>query len=434
MLSLKRQWFPLVVALLVLLIGFEGIIAQDADDEFVPSPALVLQLESIEQSTSLIRGLEPLQPVDRFFPDRDDLRAYLESNLEGEDNERLFEEAQHFYVAFGFMDPDIELKRIYTELLNSQVAGYYDTETREMNTVLMSGSRPGNSLPVLERITYAHEYTHALQDQHFDLENFISDELSEVNPDEAQARISLIEGDASLVMNEYTAQLAEESPLLLLMQIGVLALGGTTAVPEGTPDILMDELMSPYVDGLKFVEALVAEGGYERVNEAYRNPPVSTEQILHPDRYLAGDMPIEVTLVDVTPDAVANWELVYERSLGEFYLRQYLDRHLGALDALRASTGWGGDRYRIYYNPETEARAFILKVVWDTEKDADEFASAFVQFGELGYETDADTDGCWIGDDVVCFAQMDDASFVSSAADKDVALALLTAQLEPQPA
>src|SRR5690606_19445620 len=123
---------------------------------------------------------------------------------------------------------------------------------------------------------------------------FISEEINEQNPDEAQARLSLVEGDASYVMNQYTVEMAEESPLTLLMQVAILSLGGTTAIPEGTPDILMDELMSPYVDGQNFVEALIAEGGYELLNEAYANPPVSTEHILHPDRYLAGDMPIEV--------------------------------------------------------------------------------------------------------------------------------------------
>ena len=102
--------------------------------------------------------------------------------------------------------------------------------------------------------------------------------------------------------------------------------------------------------------------------------------------------------------------------------------------ALTAASGWGGDRYHVYYNPQTEERAFVLKVVWDTVPDADEFAQAFEEYGELGYESEADTDGCWTGDDVVCFAQTDEGSFISRAADKDVALALLRAQLELQPA
>ncbi len=431
---MKYQGLRFVMVLLVLFAGLGGIIAQEASDEFVPSPELVLQLEGIEQSTSAIRGLDALQPVSRFFPGRDDLRAYIDENLEGEENEKLFEEAQHFYVAFGFMEPDVNLKQIYASLLTSQIAGYYDTETKEMNTVLMSGNRPGKSLPALEQITYAHEYTHALQDQHFDLENFISDEINEQNPDEAQARLSLVEGDASYVMNQYTVEMAEESPLTLLMQVAILSLGGTTAIPEGTPDILMDELMSPYVDGQNFVETLIAEGGYELLNEAYTNPPVSTEHILHPERYLAGDMPVEVTLADVTPEAVADWERVYDRRLGEYYLRYYLDRHLGALDAMTAASGWGGDRYHIYYNPQTEERAFVMKIVWDTAQDADEFAQAMAEYGELGYEAAADTDGCWIGDEVVCFVQTGEGSLLSRASSKDVALALLTAQLGMQPA
>jgi hypothetical protein len=431
----RRTHFVVMIllAFLVLAMAFSGASAQEESD-FVPSPELLAQLERIEQSTSEIRGLTALNPVDRYFPTRDEVREYVNESLEGEENDVLFEEAEHFYLAFGFITPELDLKQIYSELLTSQIAGYYDTETKQMNTVLMSGNRPSTALPALEAITYSHEYTHALQDQYYNLDEFISEALNLENPDEAQARLSLVEGDATYVMNEFTVELAEESPLTLLMQATILSLGGTTAMPEGTPDILMEELMSPYFDGLNFVEALVAEGGYARVDEAFENPPVSTEQILHPERYLSGDMPVDVTLADDNFENSDGWQVIFDRRLGEFYLRAYLDRYLGALDAGLASTGWGGDRYRIYYNPETEERAFILKLVWDTDADAEEFNSAFAEFGEIGYETEADADGCWTGDVVICLAETEEATLISSAENKEFALQLLTAQLEPQPA
>jgi hypothetical protein len=218
------------------------------------------------------------------------------------------------------------------------------------------------------------------------------------------------------------------------MQAAILSMNGSTAMPANTPEILMDELTSPYFDGLGFVEALIEEGGYDLVDQAFENPPVSMEQVLHPERYLSGDMPVDVTLADDTFDDSAGWEVIYDRRLGEFYLREYLDRYLGALDAGVAASGWGGDRYRVYYNSQTDENAFVLKVVWDTQDDADAFADAMAEFGELGYDSEADADGCWTGDDVVCFAQTDDTTFVSSAMDKDFVLELLAAQLEMQPA
>jgi hypothetical protein len=426
----------LCLLLTILMLLFTGVGAQENDpqDDFVPSPELIEQLERIEQSTSAIRGLMVINPVDRHFPTRDEVRAYVNESLEGEDSDQIFEAARHFYAAFGFIAGEMDLRQIYSELLSSQIAGYYDTETKEMNTVLMSGNRPSTTLPALEAITYSHEYTHALQDQYYNLDDFISETINLENPDEAQARLSLVEGDASYVMNQYTLELAEESPLTLLMQAAILSMSGSTAMPAGTPDILIDELMSPYVDGLGFVQALVETGGYELVDEAFENPPVSTEQILHPERYLAGDMPVDVTLADDSFDEATGWQVIFDRRLGEFYLSAYLDQYLGALDASIAAAGWGGDRYRIYYNPQTDENAFILKIVWDTPEEANGFASAMAEYGELGYESAADPDGCWTGEVVVCFARTEDATLVSSAPDKDFALELLARQLELQPA
>lgn len=401
------------------------------DDIFTPSPELTAQMDTIERITSDVRGLAAKESVTRYFPTRDDIAAYLDKNLAGEENERLFAEAEHFYVTFDFMSPDVDLKTLYTALLGDQIAGYYDPETKEMNVVLISGGRPTTALPLLEQITYSHEFTHALQDQYFDLQTFLPEDLAETNPDASQARLSLVEGDATYVMGQYTAYVAEDDPLTMLGQLLVASLAaGSSTMPEDTPPILMRELLSPYNDGMNFIEALLREGGWDAVNAAYANPPKSTEHILHPDKYLAGDDPLEVTLA---PDNSLGdgWTLVFERTLGEFYLREYLDIQLGALDVIKIGGGWGGDLYRLYYNTNADERAYVLKLAWDTPDDAQEFVDGFTQFGDKRFDVSADADGCWSNEvDALCFADVDGISLVSYAPDVELALGLLNAQRE----
>jgi hypothetical protein len=419
-----------VSVLMVMLVTGIGI-AQEEDD-FTPGPELVVFLERLEQVTSEIRGLEAKETVTRFFPTRQDIEDYLSENLDGEENEQEFFEAQQFYIAFDFLPEGTDLLALYKDLLGDQIGGYYDPETKEMNVVLLSGNRPGKTLPVLEQITYSHEFTHALQDQYFGLEAFVDEEIAFANPDMAQARLSLVEGDATVVMNEYTVYITEEAPLLVLGQILIQgAASGSLSIPEGTPAILTRELLSPYLDGANFVEALRAEGGWERVNQAYENPPASTEQILHPEKYLEGDMPIEVELAPDENPLGDGWELLFDRPLGEFYLREYLDTQLPPLDVIEAGGGWGGDRYRLYYNAESQQRAWVLRLEWDTPLDAEQFAEVFVKFGDTRFETSADADGCWSNErDAICFAEVDAASLVSYAPTAEQAQRLLQGQLE----
>lgn len=423
-----------ITGLLLLLLLLTGVLNAQEGDDFVPNPDLVAQMDDIEATTTGIRGLEGLEAVTRKFPTREDVRAYLDEQLEGEENEKLYHEATQFYIAFDLLPAGADLLTLYKDFLGQQIGGYYDTEVKEMNVVLISGNRPSFILPVLEQITYAHEYTHVLQDQHFDLDSLLDEDFSLENPDGAQARLSLIEGDATYVMNEYTVRITQEAPLLVLMQVLIQgAASGSLTIPAGTPRIIERELLSPYLDGLNFVEALIADGGLDRVNEAYSNPPQSTEHIIHPDRYLAGDNPVEVSLqVDENPFEDENWTLLFDRTLGEFFLREYLDTQLAPLDVIDAATGWGGDRYHLYYNAVTDQRAWVLKLEWDSERDAEEFADAYVNFGDLRFETSADAEGCWSNlEDAVCFTTVDGVSYISYAPTLEMAQRLLVGQLEP---
>lgn len=416
--------------LILVLIVVVPISAQDTATIDI-SPALIEQLDNLEADVMELRGLDALSPVARFFPTRDQAVATVLRLTEEELTEDyLFEETQ-FYRAFDFVDDDLDLWDVYATLLADQVAGFYNSNTQEMNVLLLSGDELGDSLPPLERITYAHEYQHALQDQHFDLDT-LAEGLEE--PDQILAVTSIIEGDATLLMQEYMLLLLQQEPGLALRLMGdILSLG--IDVPEGTPAILEAELTMPYLQGMELVATLRNEGGWEAVNAAFANPPISTEQVLHPELYLSGEEPVAVTVADVSELLGDDWEMLFTRTLGEFYLREYLDTQLGGRAAGRAAAGWGGDRYHLYYNEATDQHAWILHVVWDTPGDSAEFFNHYQDFAASRLGTDNATFApedilCWqdnATDEALCMLGTDDV-VIAYAPNWELAADMITAQ------
>ena len=128
------------------------------------------------------------------------------------------------------------------------------------------------------------------------------------------------------------------------------------------PPVLISSLSFPYSSGYRFVETLYDAGGFEAIDAAWADPPRSTEHILHPERYLAGDAPQIVTLPPLTDTLGVGWELLEDDILGEFFLREYLDQQLAAAVAERAAEGWGGDRYAVYWNEATGGLVMALRL------------------------------------------------------------------------
>ncbi|HEX2907287.1 MAG TPA: hypothetical protein VHO69_10535 [Phototrophicaceae bacterium] len=362
------------------------------------TPALEEHLEAIEQLTAKLRDLTPLRPVEHRFPAREDVVTYLEREMNLQfDPQTLLRETQ-FYIAFDLLPAEVDLQQVYLDFLSSPagVGGFYDTDTQGMNVLLVGGGELGDKLPLLDQITYSHEYTHALQDQHFDLDTLMPDAAGvAANPDYALAVQALIEGDATAAMTVYLQTAAQQNPMAALSILTQGFTAGAFNIPKGTPPFIVTELSVPYQDGQTFVAAISREGGWEAVNAAYAKLPTSTEQIMHPAKYQSGEQPQAVTLDTTAPGE--SWERLADRPLGEFYLRSYLDTQLGSSEANRAAAGWGGDRYHLYYNAETDQRAWALRLVWDTPEDATEFGEALTAFGDARFEGVTAADGCWMG-------------------------------------
>lgn len=417
---MKRRLLIALALLLILNIPFAT--AQDTD----LSPELEQQFSEMNETTTSLRGLELINPLDLRFPTRPEVREYLEGALEETLTEEQTAEYNAFYTAYEFLSPDADIRNIVLDLYEQQVAGYYDPVAKTMNVILSSGEQPTNRLPVLEQIIYVHELVHTLQDQHFDLELLLADLTSLADSDRALAGQALFEGDATFIMNIYTQQIAQENPLGTLL--GVIVGGaqaGNLTVPAGTPEILTAELLFPYNDGANFVSYLYSQGGWDAVNAAFGDLPVSSEQIYHPEKYVAGEMPQTVTLEDVSEHLGSGWTLISDGTFGEFYLRQYLAHTLNDAAVDTAAAGWGGDQYQVYV-AEGGQVAQKLRIAWDTPTDADEFAAAWDDFAMQRADVDALTDGCAVSEAMTyCLRFMDDHTQVSSAPTLELALALV---------
>jgi hypothetical protein len=127
-----------------------------------------------------------------------------------------------------------------------------------------------------------------------------------------------------------------------------------------------------------------------------------------------------VTLAPLTATLGAGWEVVDEDVLGEFYLRQYLLQQLSSQEVDVAATGWGGDRYAVYWNESAEQLVMVLRSIWDTDTDSDEFASAYGRYaGQLTGAAEQAADGgrCWSSLDVICLYQESSETLVVRAPD-----------------
>jgi hypothetical protein len=366
------------------------------------APADEELMNTVEGQVETLRDLQPLRPVERALMTQERLRERILQDFEEESSPEEIRDYTLTLAAFDLVDPDIEMYDLLVRLYTEQIAGFYDPETEQIYVIADAGL-----MGQLERLTYAHEFTHALQDQHFDLEALgLRDDADEVYDDEYLGAIqALIEGDASLTQRRFMDTHYSPDDITTLVQE---SLEVDTTVLSAVPDVLRESLFFPYNYGEVFVRALYDEGGQAAVDAAFANPPVSTEHILHPERYQSGDMPQVVSLPPLTDTLGADWRLVYEEVWGEFSTRYYLAQQIPQDEAETAAEGWGGDRYAVHYRESDGGFVLAWRIAWDTPADTEEFVDAYVTFaGErFGHAADV-TDGarsCWAGDDYLCLA------------------------------
>ena len=389
------------------------------------------QIGSIEADVSDIRGLERLQDTTLTFLVREHVKAESDASAEANDSRDDLERIFAFYRALDLLPPDIDLQAVFLDFYTANVAGYYQFEGDEI-TILRPSRAQYAPLSFFERLTYAHEFTHVLQDQHYDLPQFWERAVESDDGDSFDRMLAidaLIEGDARRVEWELLDRLLmrmsdRELDYVIRQSEQAISLPAT---PKHVPAVIPAAFYFPYEQGKEFVSTLVATMGWDGLHQAFTsNPPQSTEQIYNTESYLAGEGPIAVSLPDLSVLIGEGWTLRYDNVVGEFYLRQHLDTLLDNDYVRTAASGWGGDRMQLYVDNANGDLLWVLHLVWDSPRDASEFSEAYQKYLNLRYPGITAAGSCWTDAETRCLRQLNDIETrISYAIEPKMALSLL---------
>lgn len=323
---------------------------------------------------------------------------------------------QRLLVALRLLEPDRDLREAIEALYREQVLGLYDPEEDILyigSDAADSGTPVGeNDLSPYKQVTAAHEINHALQDGAYDLEGIR--DLATEESDDALALLSLIEGDAVVVQQTWASRFQTAEERADAQREG--SQGSSSALADAPP-YLRESLIFPYTFGVDFVAALLQQGGFAAVDAAFRAPPTTTEHILHPDRYLAGEGEVEVA---VPPAPGPEWSAPHAYDFGEFDLRQlYLP--LGSDTALRAADGWAGGRV-VEYERGPDTAVGLVMAGDDPAQTAEICDGVAPWWGAVAGGTPSGQPGVLRGDrDVLAFRCTADRVLLGIAPDEVVA-------------
>ena len=323
--------------------------------------------DTIEEQVAAMRGLEATGDVERETLSEAELAANIEAMFREDSPPELVAANERLYKALGLMPEDQSLEDLTLEMLSGGVAGYYRDDQKKLYVVSKSGA-----VGVNEKITFAHEFDHALQDQHFPV---FSDQEDVIDrSDWILARQAVYEGDATLLMSLWAAENFTPAEFQELLRLG--SEDESAEMLERMPAIMRETLLWPYTQGATFAQtAYVSSGSWTGIDAIYDDMPESTEQILHADKFAAREAPIDVQLPDDLETSLGEgWSIGMEDTFGEFQLGIWL-RETEAPGASDAATGWGGDRVGVLNGPDG-TWAVVLATDWDSAEDAAQFETA----------------------------------------------------------
>lgn len=351
--------------------------AQTAARANAQNAAIVSTTAAMLKETSELRQLSILKAVKSGAQSRSDIEQMIVKNLDADTTPAEMHAAEVLLRAFGLAPRDFAYRAFLIKLLTEQVAGYYDPKAQQFylaDWIELEGQKP----------VMAHELTHALQDQHFNLKRF--EKWPKGDSDAELAAHALIEGDATLAMTLYMSK----NPLVALAFIR--SLGAQEAASEQfrqAPRALRESLLFPYEEGSAWATQLYKRGGWEMVSQAFTKLPQSSEQILHADKYFAYEAPQKLTLPEFKTILGPAWKRIDYDVNGEWGCYLILDEFLNnQSESKQASAGWSGDRFALYETAKPGEFFIAQLTAWDTPADAREFFEAYAKRTSKRY-TDA---------------------------------------------
>jgi hypothetical protein len=325
---------------------------------------------------SEITGLKLRTPLKKTLRSREEIHAYVIKQMNDEKNPAERYAGERSAEAFGLLPKDFNLDSFMIDLLTEQIAGLYDPKAHEFYIA--------DWIPLADqRVVMAHELTHALEDQHFEIEKW--SKAARPNDDGELAREAVLEGSAMAAMLDYILQdsghslkdLPDIDPSMLAGDMG------NSPILQKAPPFLKDALVFPYFGGLTFSAAILKTSGWSALPGVFAKPPVSTQQILHPELYREGKVPAAVTLPPIDKNLGADWTKLEDNIMGEFGWKEILKQFLGDERAKPLSAAWDGDRYSLYEQKQTKRLVLVARLHLTSEEQAarffDEYSEALVK-------------------------------------------------------
>lgn len=357
---------------LVLSLAFRSSVAA-LFQESKPDELLKAADEMIQAATRL-RGLELKSPIAKGVKSRAEISEFLNARIAEEYDENLIQKEARLLRTIGMIPPSLDYRSFVIRLLTEQVEGYYDPKNK---TFYIASWLPAAD----QKPTMIHEITHALQDQHFDVGRIMEQDLKQNNDDRALAHRAIVEGDGLAVMMNYLLEPAKRGfhqleDLAKLTRGLMVSAQSQYEVFRSAPPYLQETLLFPYGHGASFLQKIWAQSpSWQAVNQIYARLPSSTEQIIHPEKYVGRDEPKAVDAESIVARLGDKWRVTYRNVLGEFTMGLLLDVELSEERARRSAAGWGGDQVLLLENKEGAGAALIC-TDWDNAVEADEFLSA----------------------------------------------------------
>ncbi|MDX1980711.1 MAG: hypothetical protein SFV51_10615 [Bryobacteraceae bacterium] len=329
-------------------------------------PAIFSEIGEILRELGSMTGLKPPAKVASDTITKDRLKEFLDERLKEVVKPEEIRAEEITLKMFGLAPADFDLRRITVDLLTEQAAAFYDYRKKKL--FLLEASANGLQRPVL-----VHELAHALADAHFDLEKYIFKKGK--SDDGALARQSVMEGQATWLMSEWVvrqmgASLRKAPEMAENMSRLSAGSGSMFPVFDSAPLYLKESLMFPYTKGFVFQHAVIVKMGDEGFKEVFRRPPLSSQQILHPQKYFDRVAPTEPKPPRVR---IKGYKDLVSGVVGEFDHEVMLRQYAGG-EGAAAAAGWRGAFFRIQEDRHDKSRhALLYTSEWESPDAAAKF-------------------------------------------------------------
>ncbi len=340
---------------------------------------LLARTDAVAKEVAKIRGLPLKKAIPNEVVDKEELRRRLIA-MASDAKTKAGNAAEAIALArWGLIPLATDYEALLIDLLTEQIAGYYDPDTKKLTISKSAGDDPQWAEMVL-----AHELDHGLQDQAFDLKKF--EKLPDEEGDESAARRALVEGDGIALMIEVMLSrrgipVPWADPQVADQIEKAMTVPGNGDGLDKAPLAIREGMIFPYRAGFGFVAALRRRQPWSAVDAAFAKPPRSTEQVIHPERYLAQDPPIPIAIDTLA--TLRGYKVAHNTVWGELGFSLFLRSHdVDPATATEASEGWGGDRAIVLVregDPRPQKAVAIARTEWDSEADAIEAEEAVVK-------------------------------------------------------